>query len=29
MTETEVRRLVRREVDYICKREGGALTSTP
>ena len=29
MTETEVRRLVRREVDSICKREGGALPPTP
>jgi len=29
MTETEVRRLVRREVDSICKREGGALPPIP
>lgn len=29
MTETEVRRLVRREVDSICKREGGMLPPIP
>lgn len=29
MTETEVRRMVRREVESICKREGGALPPTP
>lgn len=29
MTEAEARRLVRREVDSICKREGGQIPPTP